>query len=73
VARLAARKQFAITPPADKFLIFTSCSAPAWSMSLPTRSIDDRRSSVWRSAGRGTAVDSDTVVDSNAAWLPLYV
>ena len=36
-------------------------------MSLPTRSIADMRSSARRSAGRGTAEERDTVVDSNAA------
>jgi hypothetical protein len=33
--------------------------------------MDDSRSSWRRSAGRGTAVDSETVVDSNAASLLL--
>jgi hypothetical protein len=40
-------------------------------VSLPTRSIAETRSSNRRSAGRGTAVESETVVDSNAASLLL--
>ena len=57
----------AISPPADRFFTFMSCSLPLASVSLPTRSIAETRSSIRRSAGRGTAVDSETVVDSNAA------
>jgi hypothetical protein len=47
-----------------------SCSLPAESVSFPTRSIAESRSSERRSAGRGTAVDKETVVDSKAASLP---
>ena len=59
----------AISPPADRFLTLISCCSPEASVSLPTRSIADMRSSVRRSAGRGTAVDSDTVVEFERASL----
>src|SRR5256885_11322255 len=65
-----ARVTIAITPPADRLLTLISCSLPAASVSLPTRNIADSRPSPRRSAGRGTPVDRDTVVDSNAASLP---
>jgi hypothetical protein len=54
-------------PPADMFLTLISCWLPSASTSLPIRSIAETRSSSRRSAGRGTAVDSETVVESNAA------
>src|SRR6185503_20839091 len=56
----------AMTPPADIFLILISCCVPAASTNLPIRSIAETRSSSRRSTGRGTAVDRETVVDSNA-------
>src|SRR5690242_9360330 len=57
----------AMIPPADMFLRRISCWFPDPSIILPTRSIAEMRSSSRRSTGRGTAVDSETVVDSNAA------
>ena len=66
-----ARVTIAITPPAERFLTLISCSLPFASVNLPTRSIAERRSSDRRSAGRGTALDKETVVDSKAASLLL--
>ena len=62
--------QIAITPPAERFLTLISCSLPLASVSFPTRSMAESRSSARRSAGRGTEVDRETVVDSKAASLP---
>ena len=48
------RVTIAITPPADRFLTLTSCSLPLASVSLPTRSMAETRSSVATlGSGRG--------------------
>src|SRR5215218_5101036 len=60
----------AIRPPAERFFTLTSCWLPAALVSFATRSAADRRSSERRSLGRGTAVDNDTVVESNSISVP---
>ena len=57
----------AISPPAETLRTRISCSLPCASVSLATRSIGDhaaRRRGA--RTGRGTAVLSEKVVDSNA-------
>ncbi len=54
-----------ISPPAEMLRTRISCSLLSLT-SLPTRSIGVMRSSSRRSHGRGTAVLSEKVVDSNA-------
>src|SRR5437868_7812907 len=53
-------------PPAERFLTRISWS-PLAARSLPRRSIDETRSPARRSIGRGTAVERETLVDSNSA------
>src|SRR5258708_32063106 len=66
-----ARVTIGLIRPAERFLTLTSCSLPLAPVRLPTESMAERRSSTRRSAGRGTDVDKDTVVDSKAASLLL--
>ena len=47
-----------------------SCCSPDAFVSLATRSMEPKRSSLRRSVGRGTVVDSETVVDSNVISCP---
>src|SRR5206468_12211842 len=54
-------------PPPERFWTWTSCCSPEPPVTWATRSIADTRSSLRRSLGRGTVVESETVVDSNAA------